>query len=209
MVVGLLIGALIGTSSARRTSRTLRATSSLASTPRTALVLAGIAVGVALVERFEVSFQFFAFAGLASMGLEHIVVDRATHRLARATTMRAGFFGFVLLSADAIADARPGRMGVMLLSAALVALTLAALSAIARSGLGRGDVRLASVLALHLSSLGAIVAVRGIVLAFLVGGVVALVLLVTRRATRSSTFAFGPYLVVCSFIVVFAPSLGR
>ncbi|MFM9112115.1 MAG: prepilin peptidase, partial [Actinomycetota bacterium] len=85
----------------------------------------------------------------------------------------------------------------------------AVLSAVTRSGLGRGDVRLASVLALHLSSLGAIVAVRGIVLAFLVGGVVALVLLVTRRATRSSTFAFGPYLVVCSFVVVFAPSLGR
>lgn len=182
---------------------------SLATAPRTAMLLAGIALGLGLVDRFAVSFQFFAFCGLASMGLEHVVVDRATHRLARATTMRAGFFGFVLLSADAIADARPGRMGVMLVSAALVALTLAALSAISRSGLGRGDVRLASVLALHLSSLGAIVAVRGIVLAFFVGGAVALAMLVTRNATRTSTFAFGPYLVVCSFVVVFVPTLGR
>ena len=79
---------------------------SIARAPRLPFVLVGIALGIALADRFGATLQFLAFCGLASMGLEHIVVDRATHRLARATTMRAGFFGFVLLSIDALSDAR-------------------------------------------------------------------------------------------------------
>jgi leader peptidase (prepilin peptidase)/N-methyltransferase len=94
-------------------------------------------------------------------------------------------------------------------SAFLTALALAALSAVSRNGLGRGDVRLASVLVLHLASIGALVALRGVLLAFVVGGVVAAVMMLSRRATRTSTFAFGPYLVVAAFVVVLVPALGR
>jgi leader peptidase (prepilin peptidase)/N-methyltransferase len=172
-------------------------------------LIAGIALGLALAQRFGATLQFLAFCGLASMGLEHIVVDRATHRLARATTMRAGFFGFVLLSIDALSDARPGRIAVMVGSAFLTALALAALSAVSRNGLGRGDVRLASVLVLHLASIGALIALRGVLLAFVLGGVVAAVMMLLRRATRTSTFAFGPYLIVAAFVVVLVPALGR
>ena len=182
---------------------------SIVRTSRTIFVIAGVALGLALAQRFGVSLQFLAFCGLASMGLEHVVVDRATHRLARATTMRAGFFGFVLLSIDALSDARPGRIAVMVGCSFLAAIGLAAISAISRNGLGRGDVRLASVLVLHLASIGAIVALRGLLLAFIVGGVVAATMILARRATRTSTFAFGPYLVVTAFVVALVPSLAR
>jgi leader peptidase (prepilin peptidase)/N-methyltransferase len=209
VVAGVVVGLFIGLSSARRTRRILRDMGSIVRTSRTLFVIAGVALGLALAHRFGVSLQFLAFCGLASMGLEHVVVDRATHRLARATTMRAGFFGFVLLSIDALSDARPGRIAVMVGCSLLAVLSLAALSAISRNGLGRGDVRLASVLVLHLGSIGAIVALRGVLLAFVVGGVVAAVMLLSRRATRSSTFAFGPYLVVAAFVVAFVPTLAR
>ena len=172
-------------------------------------ITSGIVLGLLFVDRFGATLQFLAFCGLASMGLEHIVVDRATHRLARATTMRAGFFGFVLLSIDALSDARPGRIAVMLGASILSALVLAFLSAVSRNGLGRGDVRLASVLALHLASVGALVAFRGLVLAFVVGGIVAATMMLLRRATRTSTFAFGPYLITAAFAVVLVPGLGR
>ena len=182
---------------------------SIARAPRLPFVLVGISLGIALADRFGATLQFLAFCGLASMGLEHIVVDRATHRLARATTMRAGFFGFVLLSIDALSDARPGRIAVMVGASLLTALALAVLSAVSRNGLGRGDVRLASVLAVHLASVGALIALRGIALSFVVGGVVAVVLVLSGRATRSSTFAFGPYLIVATFAVVLIPTFGR
>jgi leader peptidase (prepilin peptidase)/N-methyltransferase len=204
-----VVGLFIGLSSARRTRRVLRDMGSIVRTSRTLFVIAGVALGLALAHRLGVSLQFLAFCGLASMGLEHVVVDRATHRLARATTMRAGFVGFVLLSIDALSDARPGRIAVMVGCSLLAVLSLAALSAISRNGLGRGDVRLASVLVLHLGSIGAIAALRGVLLAFVVGGVVAAVMLLSRRATRSSTFAFGPYLVVAAFVVAFGPPLAR
>jgi prepilin signal peptidase PulO-like enzyme (type II secretory pathway) len=48
-----------------------------------------------------------------------------------------------------------------------------------------------------------------VLLAFVVGGVVAAVMMLLRRATRTSTLAFGPYLVVAAFVVVLVPALGR
>jgi leader peptidase (prepilin peptidase)/N-methyltransferase len=65
------------------------------------------------------------------------------------------------------------------------------------------------VLAVHLASVGALIALRGIALSFVVGGVVAVVLVLSGRATRSSTFAFGPYLIVATFAVVLIPTFGR
>ncbi|NDD87530.1 MAG: prepilin peptidase, partial [Actinobacteria bacterium] len=59
------------------------------------------------------------------------------------------------------------------------------------------------------ASIGALAALRGVLLAFVVGGVVAAVMMLLRRATRTSTFAFGPYLVVAAFVVVLVPALGR
>jgi prepilin signal peptidase PulO-like enzyme (type II secretory pathway) len=38
---------------------------------------------------------------------------------------------------------------------------------------------------------------------------VAAVMMLLRRATRASTFAFGPYLVISAFVVVLVPALGR
>jgi prepilin signal peptidase PulO-like enzyme (type II secretory pathway) len=38
---------------------------------------------------------------------------------------------------------------------------------------------------------------------------VAAVMMLLRRATRTSTLAFGPYLVVAAFVVVLVPALGR
>jgi leader peptidase (prepilin peptidase)/N-methyltransferase len=97
----------------------------------------------------------------------------------------------------------------MLGASILSALVLAFLSAVSRNGLGRGDVRLASVLALHLASVGGLVAFRGLVLAFIVGGIVAAMMMLSRRATRTSKFAFGPYLITAAFAVVLVPGLGR
>ncbi|AYD89296.1 prepilin peptidase [Actinomyces lilanjuaniae] len=66
--------------------------------------------------------------------------------------------------------------------------------AVLPSGLGLGDVKLGAVLGGWLGQLSAAAAVTGLVLGFLLGGVAAGLLIVTRRADRRDHLALGPYL---------------
>jgi leader peptidase (prepilin peptidase)/N-methyltransferase len=65
-----------------------------------------------------------------------------------------------------------------------------------------GDVRLAAVLAMFLGYLGATYAFQGLALGFIMGGVDALLLLITRKATRNTRIAFGPYICIGAMAVV-------
>jgi len=71
-------------------------------------------------------------------------------------------------------------------------------------GMGGGDVKLAGVLGAALGWIGWGALVVGAFAAFLVGGVVGLTLLATRRATRTSAIPFGPYMVIGAWIGVFS-----
>jgi len=71
----------------------------------------------------------------------------------------------------------------------------AVLAVLPRGGLGFGDVKLAGVLGLALGLLGWGAVVRGTALAFTIGGVAALALLVTGRARRDTQLPFGPCLL--------------
>jgi len=68
----------------------------------------------------------------------------------------------------------------------------AVLAVLPRSGLGFGDVKLAALLGIALARIGWAPLVWGTTLAFVLGGVAALVLLATRRATRDTHLPFGP-----------------
>lgn len=67
-------------------------------------------------------------------------------------------------------------------------------------GMGFGDVKLAPVLGATLGWIGWQSAVVGLMAAFVLGGVIGVVLLVTRRAGRRSRIPFGPYLVAGTVI---------
>jgi leader peptidase (prepilin peptidase)/N-methyltransferase len=72
-------------------------------------------------------------------------------------------------------------------------------------GLGRGDVKLAGVLGLLLGWLGWGQAIVSIFAAFIISGVIALSLLLTGRASRSSRIAFGPSMILGAWVALFFP----
>jgi leader peptidase (prepilin peptidase)/N-methyltransferase len=76
------------------------------------------------------------------------------------------------------------------------------LSLASKRGIGAGDVRLAAVLAMFLGYLGAQYVFQGLALGFIIGGAVALLLLITRKATRNTRIAFGPYICIGTVAVV-------
>jgi leader peptidase (prepilin peptidase)/N-methyltransferase len=136
------------------------------------------------------------------MCVEQSLIDITTHRLTRSVTMRAVFIGGPLLSIAAIANNQPGKIGVMALSFTATLLTFMTLSLASRRGIGAGDVRLAAVLAMFLGYLGAQYVFQGLALGFIIGGVIALLLLITRKATRNTRIAFGPSICIGAMAVV-------
>jgi leader peptidase (prepilin peptidase)/N-methyltransferase len=83
--------------------------------------------------------------------------------------------------------------------AAVAAFGLLALYSPGAGGLGLGDVKLAGVLALLLGWLDWRAAAVGLGAGFVLGGLIAAVLLVTRRADRRSHLAFGPAMVAGAY----------
>jgi len=136
------------------------------------------------------------------MCVEQSLIDITTHRLTRSVTMRAAFIGGPLLSIAAIANNQPGKIGVMTLSFVVTLLTFVALSLASKRGIGIGDVRLAAVLAMFVGYLGAKFVMQGLALGFMLGGLVALLLLISRKASRNTRIAFGPYICIGAMVVV-------
>lgn len=77
------------------------------------------------------------------------------------------------------------------------------------SGMGFGDVKLAGLLGLLLGWLGWSSLLYGLAAGIVLGGVIGAALFVTRRASRTSDFAYGPPLILGAVAVIAAAPLGQ
>ena len=203
LAIAAIIGFIIGTRRARRAQRTINDLGSLNKIPVIPTGIITAAIAAQLLNQFTFSWELFAYGLMCAMCIEQSLIDITTHRLTRSVTMRAAFIGGPLLSIAAIANNHPGKIGVMALSFTATLLTFMTLSLASRRGIGAGDVRLAAVLAMFLGYLGAQYVFQGLALGFIIGGVVALLLLITRKATRNTRIAFGPYICIGAMVVLF------
>jgi leader peptidase (prepilin peptidase)/N-methyltransferase len=202
LAIAAIIGFIIGIRRARRAQRTVTELGSLNKIPVFAIGILAAAIAVQLLNKFNFSWELFAYGLMCAMCIEQSLIDITTHRLTRSVTVRAAFIGGPLLSIAAIANNQPGKIGVMALSFTAALLTFMALSLASKRGVGAGDVRLAAVLAMFLGYLGAHYVFQGLALGFIIGGVIALLLLITRKATRNTRIAFGPYICIGAMAVV-------
>ena len=76
------------------------------------------------------------------------------------------------------------------------------------AGMGFGDVKLGGVLGMYLGWFGWSEVVVGAFLSFLLGGVVGLLMIATRRGTRKSEIPFGPYMLIGAFLEMMAAEAG-
>jgi leader peptidase (prepilin peptidase)/N-methyltransferase len=202
LAIAAIIGFIIGTRRAHRAQCTITELGSFNKLPVFAVGVLTAAIAVQLLNQFNFSWELFAYGLMCAMCVEQSLIDITTHRLTRSVTMRAAFIGGPLLSIAAIANNQPGKIGVMALSFIATLLTFMALSLASKRGIGAGDVRLAAVVAMFLGYLGAQYVFQGLALGFMLGGVVALLLLISRKATRNTRIAFGPYICIGAMAVV-------
>ena len=148
-----------------------------------------------------------AYLYLGAIGAALTLIDLDVHRLPDLIVLPSYPIVFVLLLVPTVVTSQWGA----LLRAVLAGLALyvghfvLAFISPRAEGLGMGDVKLAGVLGLSLGWLGWRPAVLSAFVAFVIGGVIAVVLLLTRHASRQSHIALGPSMLLGAWVVLMFP----
>jgi leader peptidase (prepilin peptidase)/N-methyltransferase len=154
------------------------------------------AVCAAFGWRFGPGATLPAYLYLGAVGTLLAFIDAAVRRLPDLFTLPSYLIGAALFGLAVPVTADGGaRFGYALIGMAALWLIYGVQYFFAPSQIGRGDVKLAGVLGLYLGWLGPEPWLLGLVLGFVFGGLVAIGLLVSRRATRKSEMPFGPYMI--------------
>lgn len=148
-----------------------------------------------------------AFFVLGLAGVVLAVVDVDCHRLPDRLVLPLYPVGVVLLSVAGLVGGDPGRVVTAVLCAVATLGVLGLLVLAVPSGLGRGDVKLAGLLSLHLGWFGWEAATFALLLGLLLGALAALALLAARRVSLHTPIAFGPALLAGWLVVALAEAV--
>lgn len=148
-----------------------------------------------------------AYLYLGAIGAALALIDLDVHRLPDLIVLPSYPIVFVLLFVPTVVTGHWGALlrGVLAALALFVGYLVLALISPGGGGLGFGDVKLAGVLGLLLGWLGWGPAIVSVLAAFVIGGVIALILLLLRRTSRSSSIAFGPSMIVGAWVALIFP----
>jgi leader peptidase (prepilin peptidase)/N-methyltransferase len=153
-----------------------------------------------------------AYLALALAGIPLVVIDYEHHRLPNRLVYPAAVAAFVLLAlAAAVQHSWPDYLRAVE-GAAVAYAALFVLKFISPRSFGWGDVRLGGVLGAYLGYHSWIAVYYGLFAGFLLGSLIAIALMIGRRATMKTALAFGPMLLVGALVVLafdLTPSLVR
>jgi leader peptidase (prepilin peptidase)/N-methyltransferase len=144
-----------------------------------------------------------ALVVVAAVGAPLAVIDARTHRLPDALTLPALALTLVLVGLASWVAGDAGAWWRALVGAGASAFVHGVLWFVG-AGIGLGDVKLVALLGLPLAWLGWGTHVGGLFVAYVLGGVWAVALLVTRRARLGTQVAFGPFLLLGALAAVVA-----
>ncbi len=145
-----------------------------------------------------------AFLWFAAVAISLVVTDLDHKRIPNRILYPGTIVATLLLGGGAALDGDLGGFGRSLVGGAGYFFLLLLIALVARGGFGFGDVKLAFLLGefcAFRSWEAVFVAVLG---AFLIGGLVSLVLLVLRRVGRKDALPFGPSMVAGAFVAIAA-----
>ena len=147
----------------------------------------------------------YLFLGVVGAGLT--LIDLDVHRLPDVIVLPSFPLAFLLLLVPTVVTGLWGALLRAVLAGVVLYVLYLVLALVSPGGggLGYGDVKLAGLLGLLLGWVGWGPVVVSVLAAFVMGGVVALVLLVVRRASRSSLIAFGPPMILGAWVALMFP----
>lgn len=167
------------------------------------VALAALVVAALLGWRIGLRPEAVAFAYLGAVGVVLSVIDIALKRLPDPLTYSSYPIGLVLLGI-AVPFTDGGRFGVALLGMVAMFGLFAVQWFIVPHAMGLGDVKLSGTLGLYLGWLGWDAWILGLFGMFVLGGVYALAMLISRRAGRGATIPFGPFMIAGTLVAAWA-----
>jgi len=143
-----------------------------------------------------------AYLFLAWLTVALVWIDADVHRLPDGLVLPAypALGTLLVIATVAVGDWRPLARAVACMAAMYALYFLMAMAA--PSSLGFGDVKLSGVIGLALGWVSVFQAVAGLLLGFLVGGLVALAMLLGRRVGLRSHIAFGPSMLIGAIVAL-------
>ena len=153
---------------------------------------------------FHAAAVLLVHAVLAGVGLWLVIVDARTHRLPNRIVLPALGALVVLVLIEAVVTGETERMLRALLGGLALGVFYATLHLLSRQGMGGGDVKLAAVIGVVLAWHGWQTLLLGAAAAFLLGALFAIVLMILRRASRSTRIAFGPWMILGAALAIAA-----
>lgn len=166
------------------------------------LAVTTAAIFVLVAAFFGLSWQLPAYLFFAAVAVVLTVIDLRHHLLPNAVVLPALGIGFVLLALAATGENAWGSLLRAVLGALALFVLYLILALISPAGLGMGDVKLAAVLGLFLGFQGWGALFVGAVLASVVGMVVGLAVLASRRGGLRSDVPFGPSMLAGALVAV-------
>lgn len=160
--------------------------------PTATVVSMGQYIGAALL--------LIAYLYLAAVSVVLTLIDIDHHRLPNSIVLPSYLVGAVLLGAAGILTLDYGALLMAVIGAAVMFGFFFLLALLHPRGMGMGDVKLAGVLGLFLGFLGWQTLVVGIFAAFLLGGIFSIILVVIRRASRTTAIPFGPWMLLGAWV---------
>lgn len=156
----------------------------------------------AMGARFGLDWALPAFLLLAWTLLVVAVIDLRTRRIPNRITYPLIPALLALVALAAVATGTPWFALRALLGGLAAFAAMLALALVSPRGMGMGDVKLAGFLGIGLGYLGWGEVVLGVFGGFLLGGAVAVVLILLRLRGRKDQIPFGPYLAVSTIVTV-------
>ena len=145
--------------------------------------------------------SFLPMIPLAYFGARLSIVDFKSHRL---PNQLVGWFTatqILIMGITGWMASDFDRFGTALGIAAVTTIVYLLLYLLSRGSLGMGDVKFAFPLGLCVGWYSTDQWLVAIFVSFLIAGLVAVIGLVTKRMTRKSRLAFGPYMFIGTFLV--------
>lgn len=130
------------------------------------------------------------------------ITDLDHHLIPNRILFPSTAIGVVLLGLGAALDGDLAGFGRGLLGGVIYFGALLVIALAVPRGFGLGDVKLAAFLGLYITYLGWGSLAVGMFLPFWIGGIVSILLLVTRIKGRKDKIPFGPYLVIGAYLAI-------
>ena len=144
-----------------------------------------------------------AFLYLAAISIALALIDLDTHRIPNVIVLPAYVVGLLLLGVAAVLSGDYASLLLAGIGCVAMGLVYLAMAVAYPGGMGFGDVKLAGVLGLFLGWLGWAPLAVGASLAFLLGGIFGVVVMLIRRGGRKTAIPFGPWMLAGAWLGIF------